>query len=345
MRMRLVLAALLLSARSCRRPTRRSRVWRHATGAHRRAEIPGGLRAFRLRQSGRAEGRRACGFGYAGGFDSFNPILDTSAIRPPGIGYLYETLMTLSLRRAQHQRRIRPDRRGDVAIPTDYSSVTFRLRPEARWHDGEPITAEDVVWSFRRPIELNPTQRFYYSHVTKAEVTGEHEVTFTFDAPATASCRTSWASCRSCRSIGGRARTRRGASATSRRTTLEPPLGSGPYRIKSFEPGRNVVYERVPDYWAKDLNVSVGTYNFDEIRFDEYPRHHRRCWRRSRATSTIGGSRTPPRTGRPATTSRRAAGPGHPGGLSPIRRRGRCRASFRTCGATKFTGSRASGWR
>ena len=49
--------------------------------------------------------------------------------------------------------------------PADYSSVTFRLRPEARWHDGEPITAEDVVWSFEKTVELNPNQRFYYSHV------------------------------------------------------------------------------------------------------------------------------------------------------------------------------------
>ena len=66
-------------------------------------------------------------------------------------------------------------------IGKNYSYVKYRLNENARWHDGEPITPEDVVWSFEKLTELNPQQRFYYNHVTGAEVTGEHEVTFTFD--------------------------------------------------------------------------------------------------------------------------------------------------------------------
>ena len=115
------------------------------------------------------------------------------------------------------------------------------------------------------------------------------------------------------------------------KTTLEPPLGSGPYRIKSFEPGRTIVYERVEDYWAKDLNVNVGNYNFDEIRFDEY-RDAPCCWRPSRATSTTAGWRTRRRTGPPATIFRRASKARSSWRSSPTRRRASCRPSFRICG-------------
>jgi len=81
--------------------------------------------------------------------------------------------------------------------------------------DGQQITPQDVVWSFDKLIELNPSQKFYYQHVTKVEVTGEREVTFTFDQKATASCPTSSGSCWCFRNIGGRPRTRTGGSAIS----------------------------------------------------------------------------------------------------------------------------------
>ena len=74
--------------------------------------------------------------------------------------------------------------------------------------------------------------------------------------------------------VGGHRR-RRAASATSRETTLEPPLGSGPYRLKSFDAQRNATYERVPDYWGKDLPVEVGTNNFDQIRYEYFRDSHR----------------------------------------------------------------------
>ena len=87
---------------------------------------------------------------------------------------------------------------------------------------------------------------------------------------ATANCRRSSASSPSCPSTGGRAPTRTARSADIGETTLEPPLGSGPYRIKEFSPGHNIVYERVKDYWGKDLNVNVGRDNFDELRFEYF---------------------------------------------------------------------------
>ena len=87
---------------------------------------------------------------------------------------------------------------------------------------------------------------------------------------ATANCHRSSGSSASCQSTGGKAPTRRAGSATSAATTLEPPLGSGAYRIKEFSPGRTIVYERVKDNWGKDLNVSVGRDNFDEIRYEYF---------------------------------------------------------------------------
>ena len=118
----------------------------------------------------------------------------------------------------------------------------------------------------------------YYRHVAKAEKTGERDIKFTFDSlRATANCRTSLASLRYCPSTSGKAATARAASATSRQTTLEPPLGSGPYRIKEFVAGRSVSLERVKDYWGANLPAQVGQNNFDELRFEFFPRQHRRA--------------------------------------------------------------------
>ena len=87
---------------------------------------------------------------------------------------------------------------------------------------------------------------------------------------AIANCRRSSASSTCCRSIGGKAPTRPATSATSSATTLEPPLGCGPYRIKEFVAGRTIVFERVKDYWGKDLNVNIGRDNFDEMRYEYF---------------------------------------------------------------------------
>jgi len=149
----------------------------------------------------------------------------------------------------------------------DFSSATYRLRAEARWHDGRPVTPEDVIFSFAAFKDNSPFYGAYYRHVTKLEKTGEREVSFTFDGPGN----------RELPQIVGElwilpkhwweGKDRNGKPRDVTQTTLEPPLGCGPYRIKEFEPTRTIVYERVKDYWGKDLPVNVGTSNFDEIRF------------------------------------------------------------------------------
>lgn len=157
-----------------------------------------------------------------------------------------------------------------ASYPPDYSSVTFELRPEARFHDGTPITPDDVVFSLAALKKADPQHAQYYKNVVKAEKTGANQVTFTFDVTGNRELPTI---------VGEMAVLPKhywegtGANGQPRdisKTTLEPPLGSGPYRIKSFEPGRNIVYERVKDYWAKDLPVMRGQWNFDEIRYEYY---------------------------------------------------------------------------
>nr|WP_328838386.1 extracellular solute-binding protein [Methylobrevis albus] len=201
-----------------------------------------------------------------GGFDSMNIILprgDAAA----GLGNIYETLMTSAMDEISTEYGLLAE---SLKVPDDISSVTYRLRAEARWHDGEPVTPEDVVWSFEKLKELSPSQRFYYQHVVAAEITGEREVTFRFDETGN----------RELPQIVGQLLVLpkhwwegmgpNGATRNIAETTLEAPLGSGPYRIDRIVPGRTVALKRVPDHWGKDLPVYVGTNNFDEIRYEYF---------------------------------------------------------------------------
>jgi microcin C transport system substrate-binding protein len=267
MLMRLILPALLVMM-SAAAGLAQDGEWRHATALTGDPKYPEGFAHFDYVNPDAPKGG-VVRFGSQGGFDSFNPILDTSGTPAAGMGYLYDTLMTSSYDELNISAEYGLLAEA-VKYPADYSSVTFRLRPEARWHDGEPVTPEDVVWSFEQTVANNPNQRFYYNHVTKAEVTGEREVTFTFDMPGNRELPHIMGQLQVLPKHWWEGKDTRGRQRDISRTTLEPPLGSGPYRIKSFVPGRTVVYERVPDYWAKDLNINVGLYNFDEIRFEEF---------------------------------------------------------------------------
>jgi microcin C transport system substrate-binding protein len=242
--------------------------WRHATSLTDQPRYPAGFPHFNYVNPQAPKGGLVR-LASQGGFDTFNPILDTMGTVAPGLGLLHDTLMTSSYDELDISAEYGLLAEA-VKYPADYSSVTFRLRPEARWHDGQPVTAEDVVWSFEKTIEHNPNQRFYYGHVTKAEVTGEREVTFTFDAPGNRELPHIMGQLQIMPKHWWEGTDSQGRKRDISRSTLEPPLGSGPYRIKDFQANRHVLFERVPDYWAKDLNVNVGVYNFDEIRFDEY---------------------------------------------------------------------------
>jgi microcin C transport system substrate-binding protein len=199
-----------------------------------------------------------------GSFDTLNFVPPRGEI-PPGLGLIYESLMTSAM---DEISTMYGQLAESLSYPDDYSSVTYRLREGARWHDGKPVTPEDVVWSFEVLTENNPQQAFYYSHVTGAEVTGEREVTFTFDQTGN----------RELPHIVGQllimpkhwwtAEDVEGNPRDITRSTLEKPLGSGPYRVSDATPGRSITYERVEDYWGENLPVNIGKNNFDQIRYE-----------------------------------------------------------------------------
>ena len=195
-----------------------------------------------------------------GTFDSFNTFI-VKGNGAAGTGFTYNSLMSGSADEAFSQYG---ELAEEVYMPDDRSWVAFKLRKEARWHDGKPITVADVIWSFNTLVEKgSPFFRFYYGSVASVREVAERTVRFDFKPGEN----------RELPLILGQLTVLPKHYWETRdftKTTLEPPLGSGPYKVKSFEAGRFVVIERVKDYWAKDLNVHRGFYNFDTIRFDYY---------------------------------------------------------------------------
>jgi len=202
-----------------------------------------------------------------GTFDNFNMVVAGVKGSIGAIGEIYEALTVSSLDEVSTQYGLLAEA---MSYPADYSSVTYRLRKEAKWHDGKPVTPDDVIFSLEAFKKYHPFYSAYYRHVTKAEKAGPREIKFTFDAPGnrelpqilgqlTVLPKHYWEGTGSDgkpRDIGA--------------TTLEPPISSGPYKIKNFVPGRTIVLERVKDYWGNGININVGRNNFDELRYEYF---------------------------------------------------------------------------
>jgi microcin C transport system substrate-binding protein len=195
-----------------------------------------------------------------GTFDNLNPFI-LKGVPPQGIGTTFETLLVTSADEPSSEYGLIAE---TIQTPPDRSWVAFTLRPVARFHDGSPITVEDVVWTFQTlRTQGHPLYRSYYAAVAGVEQTGPRTVRFTFKAGDN----------RELPVIVGQLPVLSKAYWAGRdftRTTLQAPLGSGPYRVESFEPGRSITYRRVPDHWAAALPVNVGRHNFDTIRYDYY---------------------------------------------------------------------------
>jgi len=193
-----------------------------------------------------------------GTYDSFNTFIDKGTPVSPGS---IETLTIQSDDEAFTQYGLIAE---EIEWPDDRSWVTFYLRKEARWHDGKPITADDVIWTFNTLLEKGqPFFKFYYSSVSKVDKIDDLTVKFEFSDNTN----------RELPLIMGQLPVlpkHYWADKDFTKPTLEPPLGSGPYRVKKYEAGRSVTLERVEDYWGKDLGVRRGFNNFDEEHFKYY---------------------------------------------------------------------------
>jgi microcin C transport system substrate-binding protein len=201
-----------------------------------------------------------------GSFDSLNPVLYRGEAAG-GLGLVFENLMADSLEESSTSYGLIAEW---ASYPPDYSSVTFKLRDEARWHDGTRITPEDVIYSLEVNKQANPRMGLYYKNVSRAEQTGDNEVTFYFDVKNNRELPMIMGQLTILPKHWWTGTDRSGNQRDPMKTTLEPPLGSGPYRIKDVKPGRSIAYERVKDYWAKDLPVIKGQWNYDEVRFEYY---------------------------------------------------------------------------
>jgi microcin C transport system substrate-binding protein len=198
--------------------------------------------------------------GVQGTFDSLNPYI-LKGNKAAGIGQVFEALTMSTADEASSEYGVLAE---SIEYPEDRSAVAFTLRPQARWHDGRPVTAEDVLFTFEVLKEKGlPFFAFYYHDVVKLDVQGERKVKFTFRS----------ANNRELPVIVGQMPVlpkHWWASREFDKTTLEPPLGSGPYRVESFEPGRQITYRRVADWWGKDLWLNRGRFNIETIRYDYY---------------------------------------------------------------------------
>ena len=195
-----------------------------------------------------------------GSFDSLNPYI-LKGRTASSLGLVFDSLTESSRDEAFSRYGLVAE---SMEVPDDRSWVIFNLRREARFHDGSPITAEDVAFSLEiLKTKGHPFYRSYFASVGRTEILGPHRIKFVFDGGEN----------RELPLIVGELPILPKAWWQTRefdKTTLEFPLGSGPYRVKKVDPGRSITYERVEDYWAKDLPANKGRYNFDEIHIDYY---------------------------------------------------------------------------
>jgi len=239
--------------------------WRHAISAFGDIKYPAGFKRYDYVNPDAPKGGVVRLFEF-GTFDNFNIVVNGfKGSLARGAAQIVQTLTTRSEDEALTAYGLLAEA---AAYPDDFSYVIYRLHAAARWHDGKPVTPGDVIFSFDALKANSPMYSAYYRHIVKCEQIGERDVKFTFDAPGN----------RELPSIAGEVpvlpkhwwdgNDSQGRKRDVTQTTLEIPLGSGPYRIKEFVAGRSVALERVPDYWGKDLPVAVGQNNFDQLRYE-----------------------------------------------------------------------------
>lgn len=195
-----------------------------------------------------------------GTFDSFNNFI-VKGTPADGLGYIYDTLLASAQDEPFSLYGLLAE---SMEVPNDRGWIIFNLRPEAKFSDGKPVTAEDVVFSFAILREKGaPHFKAYYADIDTVEALDTHRVKFTFKSSQNKELAL----------IVGQVAIlpqHFWADRDFQKPTLEKPVGSGPFTIDRFEAGRSITYKRNPDYWGSDIPVRKGKYNFDEITFDYY---------------------------------------------------------------------------
>jgi len=203
-----------------------------------------------------------------GSFNSLNPYIiegqTPAGLAPFGGGLLYETLMEKSL---EEDGVAYPAIAAAVQYPPDYSWVKFRLNAQARWHDGTPITAEDVIWSFNILRKISPYYSSYYAAVDKAEQTAPGEVMFSFKAKGNRELPQIMGDLVVLPRHWWQGRDKNGKPRNIAKPTMEIPLGSGPYKIAAYEAGKYILWQRVPNAWGARLPQNIGRYNFVSVKY------------------------------------------------------------------------------
>jgi peptide/nickel transport system substrate-binding protein len=200
-------------------------------------------------------------FAVQGSFDSLNPLIIKGGAPDSVRQYVYESLLARAYDEPFSLYGLIAE---SVETPADRRFVEFTLRPEAKFSDGTPITVADVIFSHALLRDHGrPNHRSYYQKVTKVEQTGPRSVRFTFDASGDREMPLI---------IGLMPVLPRHLIDPEQfeKSTLVPPIGSGPYKVAKVDPGKSLVFERDPAYWGRDLPVNRGLYNFNEIEFDYY---------------------------------------------------------------------------
>lgn len=198
-----------------------------------------------------------------GTFDSFNPLIDKGA-PADGMERIYETLLTPSMDEILTSYGLLAEA---ISFPDDYSSVSFKLRPEAKWADGQPVTPDDVIFSFDSAKANSVRLANYYRHVKSAEKTGDREVTFTFDQKGNRELPEIVGQLSILPKHWWQGKDANGNQRDISKSTLELPMGSGPYKVASMQPGSTIRYELRKDYWGANLPANIGSNNFGIVTY------------------------------------------------------------------------------
>jgi microcin C transport system substrate-binding protein len=239
--------------------------WRHALSLFGDVKYPADFKRFDYVNPDAPKGGVARQISI-GTFDNFNlAVAGIKGTLAPASALIYETLMTRSLDEVTTEYGLLAE---SAQHPDDFAWVVYRLRKEAKWHDGKPVTPEDVIFSLETLKQYSPMYASYYRHVVKTEKIGDRDVKFTFDAPGNRELPTIVGELTVLPKHYWEGTDSNGKKRDVSATTLEPPLGSGPYRIKEFVAARSIKLERVKDYWGAGSPTQIGQNNFDEMNFE-----------------------------------------------------------------------------